>query len=178
MQRIALALPVVVVLLAGCGSAGPSRPAASHSPSAQAGSSSAGVVRTESTPIGTVLANSAGHTMYLLTADRAGKPTCSAACRAVWPPVLISAVPPVPSGVTATFGEVAGADGEQLTVDGYPAYTFVPDAAPGEARGEGIVKFGGTWYALGTTGKPIVRSTHASPTPSSTPSTSSGGYGY
>lgn len=178
MQRRIFLLPLLTVLaIAGCGSSSPNHPAAAGS-SPPAASTAA--VRTETTPIGDVLADSAGHTMYLLTADKAGKPTCSAACQKIWPPVLLATVPSAPSGVSARFGLVATSGGEQLTVDGYPAYTFAGDSAAGQANGEGIKSFGGAWYALSLTGAPIANSSGGAPSSSSpsSSSSSSGGYSY
>jgi hypothetical protein len=39
-----------------------------------------------------------------------------------------------------------------LTAGGVPLYTFAMDKAPGDVNGEGIVNFGGTWYAVSPSG--------------------------
>jgi hypothetical protein len=62
----------------------------------------------------------------------------------------------------------------QVTADGAPLYYFSGDSAAGQANGEGIKNFGGTWYAVLATGQPLKSATGAVATPTSTGS----GYGY
>ncbi|MGH9092096.1 MAG: hypothetical protein ACRDZR_12090 [Acidimicrobiales bacterium] len=66
-------------------------------------------------------------------------------------------------GVTASrLGTVAAAGGtRQVTYDHWPLYTYVQDGAPGEATGQGISSFGGTWSTIGPKGSPFARSSAA-----------------
>jgi predicted lipoprotein with Yx(FWY)xxD motif len=40
----------------------------------------------------------------------------------------------------------------QLTVDGYPVYTYVGDSKPGQAKGQGLNESGGLWWAVSASG--------------------------
>jgi predicted lipoprotein with Yx(FWY)xxD motif len=175
------------LVLAACGSSkSTTAPATTVAPAASAttaGSGGAAVtISAASVPgVGTVLVNSAGHTLYLLTSEKGGKITCTAAsgCSAYWPAVEL------PAGTTTTtagggvqaslLGTVKGTDGsEHVTYAGYPLYTFAGDSAAGADKGQGVQSFGGTWWAISPSGM-AVTTTGSSPT---TPTTSSGGYGY
>jgi hypothetical protein len=71
--------------------------------------------------------------------------------------------------------------GTQVVLQGHPAYTFTGDTAPGQATGEAVKDQWGTWYALDSNGKPIIKSVAPTTKPASKPSKSSGnggGYGY
>lgn len=159
-------------------------PAAAPSSSAPASASAAAVtISAKSVPgVGTVLVNGQGRTLYLLTTEKGGKITCTAAsgCLAVWPETAL------PSGSTAAkagsgvqqslLGTVKGATGNlEVTYNHWPLYTFAGDSGPGVAKGQGLVNFGGTWYVLNAAGNPVT--THTSSTSSSGSSPSSGGGG-
>ena len=197
------------VTVAACGaSAGTSASGASSSPSSASGTASAGAagastssavtVSTKSVPgVGTVLVNGKGQTLYMLTSEKGGKITCTATngCTKFWPEIDL------PSGVTAAkagagvqaslLGTVKGADGTEVTYNGWPLYTFAGDSgAAGVAKGQGLTSFGGTWYVLNSSGNPVTAKVSAGsskPSSSSTSSSStsggstsggSGGYGY
>ena len=171
------ALAAAALALAACGSSGSagasstssgSNGSASSSTSA-AGSSTASsqaAAPTISTAtvagFGTVLVNGDGRTLYLLTSEKGGKITCTDAngCTKVWPDTEL------PSGVTAAkagsgiqtslLGTVKDASGSlYVTYGGYPLYTFAGDSSAGEAKGEGITSFGGTWYVISASGQPV-----------------------
>lgn len=171
-SRLAFTLAALAVTVAACGSSpgGGSSPTAGSSPGGGARAS----VTTRHTSLGTVLATSAGRTIYLLTSDKNGHPTCTGACLGVWPPVIVTGTPSAPSGVSATLAAVSTSGGRQLTVDGRPAYTYAGDSGAGQVNGEGIASFGGIWYALAPNGNPIKGGSPASPSSSS----GAGGYGY
>jgi hypothetical protein len=80
------------------------------------------------------------------------------------------------SGVQASLlGTVRSADGSlYLTYAGYPLYTFSGDSASGQAKGQGIVSFGGTWWAISPSGAPVT----AGSAPASGPATTAGSSGY
>ncbi|MBW8698545.1 hypothetical protein MBT84_03030 [Streptomyces sp. MBT84] len=88
--RIAVSGPALVAALgpAGCGggSTGNEDGAKSQAPAAAMNPSA---VRTNDSPLGTVLVDGGGRTLYLFTAD--GKNTnsmdCDAACLKLWPPM-------------------------------------------------------------------------------------------
>ena len=129
----------LLLLLAACASktnAGSS--GASTSPS----STGAGGVTVKASSvgvIGTALVTSDGLTLYTLSADAGGTPTCTAApCTGAWPPLL------VPTGGTATAGSGVNASmlgtvktpsgAMQVTYNKRPLYRFSHDSAPNQAN--------------------------------------------
>ena len=130
--------------------------------------------------LGTVLVNQKGQTLYMLTSEKGDKITCTASsgCLHAWPETDL------PSGATAAkagsgvkaslLGTVKGATGQmEVTYNGWPLYTFIGDSAAGQAKGQGLTNFGGTWYVLNTAGSPVTAKASAAHS-----SGSSGGYGY
>jgi predicted lipoprotein with Yx(FWY)xxD motif len=105
-------------------------------------------VKTASLPAagGTVLVNSAGLTLYHLSAEQNGKFICTgASCEALWHPLVAGAGRP---GGVESLGTVKRPDGsEQVTYKGMPLYTFAQDTKPGDAKGQGF-KDVGTWMAV------------------------------
>jgi predicted lipoprotein with Yx(FWY)xxD motif len=167
---------------------------AAGSPTTAGGSSSGGIeVSTASVAgLGTVLVNGAGDTLYILTSEKGGKVTCTddTGCTKVWPDSEL------PKGTTAAtagmgiqqalLGTTKNSDGDlYVTYAGYPLYTFAHDTAPGQANGEGIKSFGGTWEVMAPDGTPVAPgatagagSTGTGAGASSSSSSSSGAYGY
>ena len=167
--------------VSACGSSSSSGAAAGSSSSAPAGASSAAVTISAKTVagVGTVLVDGQGRTLYLLTSEKGGKITCTAAngCTEAWPEIVLASgttAPTAGSGVQSSLlGTVKDASGNrEVTYNGWPLYTFSGDSGPGVAKGEGISNFGGTWYVLNSSGNPVTSSQ------SSSTSTSSGGNGY
>jgi predicted lipoprotein with Yx(FWY)xxD motif len=61
--------------------------------------------------------------------------------------------PVTAAGVTGTFATIKRSDSSaQATFDGHPLYTFVGDAAPGQANGNGLNAAGGVWHVITTSG--------------------------
>lgn len=143
----ALAIAGSAVLLAGCSSSGSS--------TASTASAGAGALTARSTAIGSVLVDSAGHTVYELAGNTAAHQTCTGSCQAIWPPVI--------------------AHGSQVVVNGHPAFTFLRDTSPGQTAGQGVQDQWGHWWALAANGTPLTTSSSA---PTSSASSSSGGYKY
>lgn len=146
------AVPVLLLTLAGCGGTGANPSSTSGATRSSPHGQAIGV---RSTSLGKVLVDGRGRTLYMLTADRPGHSSCSSTCLAYWPPVS-SAGSTHPAGVTAPLGKAKlSTGGTTLTVGGWPLYTFVKDAAPGDVKGEGVKSFGGVWYAMSPAGHPI-----------------------
>jgi predicted lipoprotein with Yx(FWY)xxD motif len=128
--------------------------------------------------LGTVVVDGKGMTLYLFAADSNKPPAsrCDGSCAKYWPPLLAGAAVPAAQGVsTSLLGTVARSDGtKQVTLNGWPLYTYAGDHAPGQANGEGLNAFGATWWALTATGQKTSASGSSSG-PSSSPSGSSGG---
>ncbi|MEV7094417.1 SCO0930 family lipoprotein [Amycolatopsis sp. NPDC051045] len=104
---------------------------------------------TEIDGLGPVLTDSDGRTLYLFTKDGkgSGKSTCDGACAQKWPPLPADGRITVAGGIdSGLIGRIRRADGtSQVTVGGWPVYTYARDSTPGEANGHGA---GGTWYAV------------------------------
>jgi predicted lipoprotein with Yx(FWY)xxD motif len=180
----ALAVGIIAVGLtvAACGSS----PAASTGTTTSApptSTASSAVLSTASTPLGTILVDHQGKTVYLFASDSPGHSTCNGSCLTYWP--IVAAPSPVPAsvpGVTAKLGSITRPDGtRQLTVNGWPVYTYAADTAPGMTSGQGTNGSGGLWWVISASGT-AMKSTAGSSTPTPTPSTSTssssgGGWG-
>jgi predicted lipoprotein with Yx(FWY)xxD motif len=132
------AILLAVGLVAGCGGAYGSGPAKTGTTTAKtpAGFSTANV-----SGVGTVLVDGKGRTVYVLTKDGKTNLPCTAAsgCTALWPPV-------------------------SQAFKGWHLYEYTGDSGSGQANGEGLTSYGGTWYVLSPSGQLVKQS-------------SSGGYG-
>lgn len=172
-----LALPAlglaIAALASACGGGGNSYGGSSSTPQQP---SAAGTVGTRSTSVGTILTNGAGDTLYAFAADKKGVSRCADSCLTYWPPVTSAKAPKAASDVTAHLGTITGTDGAtQLTVDGWPMYTYVGDHGPGDTAGQGLDESGGLWWVVRPDGTWIKASS------ASSSSSSSGGgsrYGY
>ena len=171
---------VTAATVAACGSSSSSTAAGSPASSAPAGASSAAsaTISAKSVPgVGTVLVNGQGQTLYMLTSEKGGKITCTAAngCIQAWPETLLTSGATVAAGSgvqSSLLGTVKDAGGNlEVTYNHWPLYTFSGDSGPGVAKGQGLTSFGGTWYVLSGSGNPVTSN------PSGTAS-SGGGNGY
>jgi predicted lipoprotein with Yx(FWY)xxD motif len=127
------------------------------------------------TPLGKVLVDARGRTLYLFDKDTRGRSACYGACVAYWPPLLSTAKPRAAQGVHASLlGVIKRADGKrQVTYGGHPLYRFVGDKRAGQTTGEGLTDFGAAWDAVAASGR-SVEPTASDPSVSGS---SQGGYG-
>ena len=174
-----VAVPVVAVAL-GLAACSSSSSPATGSPGTPAGGASGGttVATASSGQYGTILVNSSGATLYMLTADSSTTSACSGSCVSIWAPLTTTGSPAAGSGADGSkLGTISRSDGsKQVTYNGHPLYTFSGDSGSGQVHGEGINSFGGTWYVLDAAGSSV---THAVTSSSSTSSGGGGGgYGY
>jgi predicted lipoprotein with Yx(FWY)xxD motif len=192
MRSIGAALgALAVVVLAACGSSSYSSGAqtatsgsntTASSRKATSGGSSAAVVMTASNAkLGAILVDSAGMTLYTLT--NAGSPVaCTGQCLTFWPPLLLGSGVTTASGAAGVSGlaTMSAAGGTQVTDKGAPLYHFSGDKAAGDANGEGITSFGGTWHVVkaGAAAGAAATTTPQATTPQMTTPTTSGGGGY
>jgi predicted lipoprotein with Yx(FWY)xxD motif len=110
-------------------------------------------LKTESTKLGTVLADKKGKTVYWFAKDTSTASACTGACATAWPPVL--GMPQAASGssLTGKFGTISRSDGTvQATYNGHPLYTFEGDTAPGQTNGNGVIAFGAAWSVVTISG--------------------------
>ena len=163
---------VAALGLAGCGggSTGDEGGAKGQAPAVAMNPSA---VRTSDSPLGTVLVDGSGRTLYLFTAD--GKNTnsmdCDAACLKLWPPM--EGKPKAGDGVDAgLIGTTDDAGRAQVTYAGHPLYYYAADRAAGDVKGQGI---DGVWFALDGKGAAVKK---AAPAASATQDGGDGGFGY
>jgi predicted lipoprotein with Yx(FWY)xxD motif len=136
-------------------------------------------LRLAASPLGKMLVDPRGHTLYLFGHDKTTKSTCYGACAKDWPPFLSTVKPHAGAGVKASLvGLTRRKDGRmQVTYHGHPLYGFFLDKSAGQTKGEGLNFFGGVWDAVGASGLKLVAA--ASTTSSgSTGSGSTSGNGY
>jgi predicted lipoprotein with Yx(FWY)xxD motif len=93
-----------------------------------------------------VLANTAGKTLYYLTSDTATHVACTGQCITFWPPLTTSGLPTSSDPLPHKLSARADANGRQVEYGGHLLYTFSGDLSAGQAHGEGITSFGGTWH--------------------------------
>ena len=113
---------------------------------------SGAVLSTGSSSIGTIIVDSHGMTVYEFGKDTMGATTsaCTGGCATLWPEVHAGTGTPQVSGVTGTIGTITGVDGQkQVTLNGWPLYTFVHDKAPGDTTGQNFMNL---WWALTPSG--------------------------
>jgi predicted lipoprotein with Yx(FWY)xxD motif len=99
-----------------------------------------------------ITVNGHGAAVYDLLPETTKHLLCTKAngCFQFWPPVTVSKGAKITKGAglkgkvgTFTHGGIT-----QLTLNGHPLYTFSEDKGKGEAHGDGLKTFGGTWHVL------------------------------
>jgi predicted lipoprotein with Yx(FWY)xxD motif len=125
----------------------------------------------------TVVVNTRGRTLYKLSPETAHHLLCkSSQCFMFWPPLKVSknAKLTAAHGIKGKLGKIHRNGFYQVTLGGDPLYTFAEDQGKGQANGNGIKSFGGTWHVLTTsTAKhtPTTTTTMSTTTSSTTTST-------
>jgi predicted lipoprotein with Yx(FWY)xxD motif len=172
MKRVVVAAvgPIVLALLAGCGSSSKSTAAAS-SPATQSSSTpavststpsaQAVLIATKASKLGTVLATGPKkRTVYLFEGDKGAVSACTGACAQVWPPVTTTGSPTAGgSAVAGSLGTLTRPDGTtQVTYNGHPLYLYAKDMDTSDAYGQGIKSFGADWYMLKPSGSKLDKS--------------------
>jgi predicted lipoprotein with Yx(FWY)xxD motif len=116
-----------------------------------AASGTAVVVATS--PLGQILTDAKGYTLYAFMKDTAGTPTCTGGCAANWPAATTTS-DQLPAGLDAKVFSVVEAPGDvyQLKAGQWPLYTFAGDTAPGQTNGQGVT---GNWFVVAPDGSPI-----------------------
>lgn len=149
------------------------RPSPSESVSASA------TVASSSVPLGTILVDGKGRTLYLWEADTTSRSTCSGECAKEWPPMIVSGEPVMRQGCE---GRSAGYDEAQrrqqeATHKGHPLYYFADDKKAGDVGGRKVNDSGAEWYVLDTSGNKVTgRAKSGTPQPSPAQPTSGGGH--
>jgi predicted lipoprotein with Yx(FWY)xxD motif len=108
-------------------------------------------------PLGRILVDSKGITLYDFVKDEGTTSACYGACAALWPPLITKGKPIAGPGVRASLlSTTKRKDGKlEVTYKGHPLYYFVTDTKPGQTTGQGVNQFGGPWWVLSPAGKEI-----------------------
>ena len=124
---------------------------------AGAAKTSAAKVALAPSPLGRILVDSKGITLYDFAKDKGGMSACYGACAALWPPLTTSAKPIAGPGVrTSLLGTTKRKDGKlEVTYDGHPLYYYVGDRRPGQTTGQALNQFGAPWWVLTAAGKEV-----------------------
>jgi predicted lipoprotein with Yx(FWY)xxD motif len=156
------AFPIVLgataLVAVSCGSGGGEYgQSTATSASAPAGVAPTTTIGLAGSPLGSLLVDQQGRTVYLFERDASGVSTCYDACAVAWPPVLTSGAPAAAVDVSrGDLGTTVRRDGaHQVTYHGHPLYLFAGDRKPGDTAGQGLEAFGAEWYVVGADGRPI-----------------------
>lgn len=112
-------------------------------------------LKLRSSPYGKVLfAN--GYAMYVFTADQGSTSNCYGACANAWPPLIAEGEIVTRKGVKrGKLGTTTRDDGaKQITYAGRPLYGYIDDPR-GEVYCQDVEEYGGIWYAVRPSGKPV-----------------------
>jgi predicted lipoprotein with Yx(FWY)xxD motif len=158
-QLLALTSAPLLLALSACGGGSSAGTNAGTEPAAKTSTqrTAASGLQVAGTKLGKVLVDAKGMTVYVFSADQAGRSTCDSSCLAYWPAVpSLGKGAAKPAGVTGSLGSTTTPTGQPIeTVAGSPLYTFVQDHAPGDVSGQGMNIFGGVWYAVSPSGQPV-----------------------
>jgi predicted lipoprotein with Yx(FWY)xxD motif len=151
----AAAVPLVALVVAGCGSGG-----SSASP-ARPENKKVGppTVEVSTIRLGAVLVDSRGRTLYLFKKDQGTKSTCFGSCASAWPPLRTKGKPKAGGDAKESLiGTTKRPDGPpQVSYNGHPLYLYQGDLKPGDATGQGVDVWGGLWWAVSPTGKQVTK---------------------
>ena len=104
-------------------------------------------------PLGTIMVDADGRTLYAFTQDANGAPTCADACAKAWPAATVTGEPSADPAISAAITTVdAPGGGTMLKAGKWPLYRFAGDAGPGDTNGQGSA---GVWFVVGADGKLI-----------------------
>jgi predicted lipoprotein with Yx(FWY)xxD motif len=146
--------------------------AAAASGTLAAGATGAATVRTASATVAgkteTILVTSKGLPLYIYRPDTATRSFVTGGLARLWPPLTSPAV--AGGGVTGKVAVLSDVNGQQVTYNGHPLYTFADDQA-GQVTGQGVQNF-----FVATPGMALIAMPAGSTGP--TPAVPSGAYGY
>jgi predicted lipoprotein with Yx(FWY)xxD motif len=105
-----------------------------------------------------------GRTLYALHPETTHHLLCkSHACLEAWPPLTVRSEKiklAAGHGIEGHLGLLHRPNHVlQVTLRGLPLYRFAGDSRKGEATGDGIMSFGGTWHAVKATARPSTTTT-------------------
>ena len=145
-----LAAAAIGTAACGAGGYGSSQPTDPATPATVPAASNV-TVKVADSPLGKIMVDAEGHTLYAFTKDANGTPTCVDACAKAWPAASVNGQPVAGPGVAAPLHPVTSPTGGTMIAAGkWPLYRFAGDASPGDTNGQGS---GGTWFAVAADGR-------------------------
>ena len=161
----AAAAPLALALVAaGCGSSASGSPYSSgpYGSAATPNATPAGAgakVGVRNAPLGRILVDGRGRTLYLFEKDKSTPSTCYGTCASIWPPFTSKGKPRAGHGVLARkLGRTKRTDGKlEVTYNRHPLYYYSGDTKPGETNGQGLDQFGAEWSVLSPAGTKVER---------------------
>ncbi len=137
-------------------------PPSTPGPSTPASSGAAGgadTLKVANTSLGRIVVTGDGMTAYIFTVDKKGSGTssCTGGCLSAWPPITTGSTKVRASGITGKLATIKSSNGKlQVTLNGYPLYTYAGDSGPGDVNGQNVK---GVWFVVSPTGSKITGST-------------------
>ena len=106
-------------------------------------------------PLGRVVVDDEGRTMYMFLKDESHESYCYGACESVWPPVTTNGMPKV-EGLDSTKLTLLKRDDGLLQVvyNGHPLYYYQADTETEDTYGQEQKQFGAEWYTVTPQGNP------------------------
>jgi predicted lipoprotein with Yx(FWY)xxD motif len=163
-------------------SAGASTPSSSAPAAGGTSSGATGVHTVSDATLGTIVVNGKGLTLYRFDMDTNKPPAshCTGQCTTQWPAAPASDASMVKGVNQKLLGSITGTDGQkQLTLNGWPLYTYAQDSKAGDTNGQGV---GGIWWAVTPAGAKASAASSAGSSSTTSPTTNSGSsggsYGY
>lgn len=119
-----------------------------------AADAAAATVSTAESPVGEILVDGEGRSLYLFENDEQGESTCTDDCAATWPPLTTTGEPTAEGGPDeGALGTITREDGStQVTYNDWPLYHYADDSEPGDTAGQGI---GDVWWLVDPAGEPV-----------------------
>jgi predicted lipoprotein with Yx(FWY)xxD motif len=150
------ALAALALSLTACGSSTPATTADGGLKAAPADLSKVTLLAVaESSQVGWHVTDGDGLPLYRYDKDtpKPSKSTCEGDCANAWKPVQVDNDPMAAGVDPGLIGTVTRADGtKQLTIAGWPQYTFAEDKTAGDLKGQAK---GGVWFATAPNGAKI-----------------------
>jgi predicted lipoprotein with Yx(FWY)xxD motif len=140
-------LALCAVMLASCASSGP-----------VGGTSVTTVANASSATLEARFVKGYGKILYMLSVDPPSGSNCVGSCAIVWPALTardktIKAGPGINPSFVSSFKRSDGV--EQVLYNKHALYTFEQDTGPGMVSGQGVTTYGGVWWVVSATGKPV-----------------------
>jgi len=111
------------------------------------------------TRVGAILVSPSGRTLYEFTRDRPRSNACVKirGCSEIWPALTTSGKPTAGPGVRASLLSTIALSGgkKQVTYAGHALYLYSGDSGPGQTFYVGEKQFGGSWYAVSSSGRTV-----------------------